>query len=297
MHGRARWPSLLAAGAYLWGTASTSAASAASALTTVAQTAAAPELITRPKLIAAPKVIAKPDPCPAALASSPLEPPAAAAGQGPDPLTAPYSPPVQPPTNDYRHRIATTPWGPPILPSWCVWIEPAAQNPGAEAGRWSLAVEAALASWGELVQLNRVEDPQRAQVLLLRRRPPRREDGSGRLRASNGRSELALVLVRRHQQQLLEPRVIVQVNPEQRQQVVQAAALHELGHAFGLWGHSDQAGDAMAASPANPPVLALSSRDRATWRWLRQLPSQFGQPWDAAPKPVPSKPAPGEPLR
>jgi predicted Zn-dependent protease len=160
-----------------------------------------------------------------------------------------------------------------------------------------LAVEAALASWGELVQLNRVEDPQRAQVLLLRRRPPLRDDGSGRLRASNGRSELALVLVRRHQQQLLEPRVIVQVNPEQRQQVVQAAALHELGHAFGLWGHSDQAGDAMAASPANPPVLALSSRDRATWRWLRQLPSQFGQPWDAAPKPVPSKPAPAEPLR
>ena len=285
MHGRARWPSLLAAGACLWATASTSAASAASALTTVAQTAAAPELIARP------------DPCPAALASSPLEPPAAAAGQGSHPIREPYPPPVQPPANDYRYRIATTPWGPPILPSWCVWIEPAAQNPGAEAGRWSLAVEAALASWGELVQLNRVEDPQRAQVLLLRRRPPLRDDGSGRLRASNGRSELALVLVRRHQQQLLEPRVIVQVNPEQRQQVVQAAALHELGHAFGLWGHSDQAGDAMAASPANPPVLALSSRDRATWRWLRQLPSQFGQPWDAAPKPVPSKPAPAEPLR
>jgi hypothetical protein len=31
------------------------------------------------------------------------------------------------------------------LPSWCVWIEPAAQYPGAEARRWSLAVEAALA--------------------------------------------------------------------------------------------------------------------------------------------------------
>ena len=275
MHGRTRWPSLLAAGAYLWGTASTAAA----------PTAAAPELIARP------------EPCPAALASSPLEPPTAAAGQGPHPVTAPYSPPVQQPANDYRQRIAITPWGPPILPSWCVWMEPAAHNPGAEAGRWSLAVEAALASWGELVQLKRVDDPQRAQVLLLRRRPPRREDGSGRLRASNGRSELALVLVRRRQQQLLEPRVIVQVNPEPRQQVIQAAALHELGHAFGLWGHSDHAGDAMAASPANPPVLTLSGRDRATWRWLRQLPSQFGQPWSAAPKPLPAQPAPGEPGR
>lgn len=235
------------------------------------------------------------DPCPPALAVSPLEPPAELAGRGQRLLAERYAQPAQPPGADYRQRIATSPWGPPILPSWCVWIEPAADSPGAaaEGERWSGAVEAALASWGELVQLQRVDDPQRAQVLLLRRRPPRREEANGRLRASNGRSQLSLVLVRRRQQQLLEPRVIVWLNPGQRQQVIQAAALHELGHAFGLWGHSDQSADAMAASPASPPVLRLTSRDVATWRWLQSLPSKFGQPWFAAPAAGSAVPAAG----
>ena len=229
----------------------------------------------------APGGLAGQDHCPAALAISPLEPPAELVDRGQRLLAERYALPAQPPGADYRQRIAISPWGPPILPSWCVWIEPAAPSPGAaaEGERWSGAVEAALASWGELVRLQRVNDPQRAQVLLLRRRPPRREEGNGRLRASNGRSQLSLVLVRRRQQQLLEPRVTVWVNPGQRQQVIQAAALHELGHAFGLWGHSDQSGDAMAASPAGPPVLRLTDSDRATWRWLQSLPSQFGQPW------------------
>ena len=235
------------------------------------------------------------DPCPPALAISPLEPPADLTGRGQRLLAERYAQPAQPPGADYRQRIAISPWGPPILPSWCVWIEPPADSPGAaaEAERWSGAVEAALASWGELVRLQRVDDPQRAQVLLLRRRPPLREEGNGRLRASNGRSQLSLVLVRRRQQQLLEPRVIVWLNPGQRQQVIQAAALHELGHAFGLWGHSDQSGDAMAASPAGPPVLRLTSRDVATWRWLQSLPGQFGKPWLSVPAAGSAAPAAG----
>lgn len=266
-------------------TASATSVSAATVFAaTVSATAAAYQGVISSAAVA-PGGLTGQDPCPPALAISPFEPPAQLADQGQRLLAERYAQPAQPPGADYRQRIATSPWGPPILPSWCVWIEPAAPSPGAaaEGERWSGAVEAALASWGELVRLQRVDDPQRAQVLLLRRRPPRREEGNGRPRASNGRSQLSLVLVRRRQQQLLEPRVIVWVNPGQRQQVIQAAALHELGHAFGLWGHSDQSGDAMAASPAGPPVLRLTSRDVATWRWLQSLPSQFGQPWFATP--------------
>jgi predicted Zn-dependent protease len=53
---------------------------------------------------------------------------------------------------------------------------------------------------------------------------------------------------------------------------MQATALHELGHAFGLWGHSDDPADAMAAVPGAVPVLELTPRDRATFRWLQQQP-------------------------
>ena len=77
------------------------------------------------------------------------------------------------------------------------------------------------------------------------------------------------------------------ISPGQRQLAIQATALHELGHAFGLWGHSDDPADALAAMPGSQPVVALTARDRATLRWLQAQPSRFGQP---LPAPAPAQP-------
>ena len=66
-------------------------------------------------------------------------------------------------------------------------------------------------------------------------------------------------------------------------------ALHELGHAFGLWGHSDQAGDAMAVHAGARPVLQLSPRDRATLQWLQSQPGLRQELMAVAP--TPSDPA------
>lgn len=170
---------------------------------------------------------------------------------------------------DYRHRLSSTAHGWPRRDRWCVWVEPAhAEGP---AGRWDQAwleaVEAALSSWAELVTIERVSEPDLAQVRILRRRPPLR---SGR--ASHGRAELQLAVVERQGLRQLEPRVVVQISPGQRSIAIQATALHELGHAFGLWGHSEAPGDAMAAVPGPSPVLELSPRDRATFLWLQQQP-------------------------
>jgi predicted Zn-dependent protease len=70
----------------------------------------------------------------------------------------------------------------------------------------------------------------------------------------------------------VEPRLRLLISPGQRREAIQAAALHELGHAFGLWGHSDDPAEAMAVSPGSQPILRMSGRDRATVRWL------YGQP-------------------
>ncbi len=174
-----------------------------------------------------------------------------------------------PPGKDYRHQLSGTAYGWPRLDHWCVWVEPASsEEPAARWDQaWLEAVEAALASWAELVPLQRVSRPEQAQVSILRRRPPLRGG-----RASHGRAELQLVLVQRQGQRLLEPQVVVQISPGQRGSAIQATALHELGHAFGLWGHSEVMGDAMAAVPGPTPVLELSARDRATFLWLQQQP-------------------------
>ena len=181
---------------------------------------------------------------------------------------------------DYRHALSPTPAGWPRRHHWCLWVEPVS-DPGPTGiweRRWHGAVLAALASWQRQLPITLVDNPAQAQVLVQRRRPPIQRN-----RASHGRALLQLVEVRRGGPWQLEPRVEVLISPGQNPRAIQATALHELGHAFGLWGHSNRAGDAMATSPGSQPVLELSPRDRATLRWLQ------GQPGLAEPA-VPPQP-------
>ena len=168
--------------------------------------------------------------------------------------------------------------GPASLPRWCVWVEPATgDSPDRWQKRWLSAVGAALDTWSGHLPVIRVQDPDQAHVRVRRQRPPRRRTASG-WRASNGRSRLQLVQVRRQGVWRFEPKVWVLVSPELRAPVLQATALHELGHAFGLWGHSPDPGDAMAVHQGQDPVLKLSERDLETLQWLRSQNASFGVP-------------------
>lgn len=153
---------------------------------------------------------------------------------------------------------------------WCVWIEPD-PNPDLFSGRWRRGVDDALGRWSHELTLRRVDNPEDAQLRLWRRRPPRLGG-----RASWGRALLALQMVRRGGPERLEPLVEVLLDPGQRLEGLRATALHELGHGFGLWGHSDQPDDVMAASPGPSPPVDLSPRDRLTLRWLLGRPSLVG---------------------
>ena len=221
-----------------------------------------------PPATPAPVVSAAP-PCSAAqqqLPWTPLVP--AASSSGPTPASS--GPPLaSSSTSDYRQQLRPTPAGWPTRPLWCVWIEPAAvAGPAALwEQRWWRAVTSAMASWQQLLPIQLVRDPAEAQVQVQRRRPPIQNR-----RASHGRAVLQLLQVQRAGVWTLEPQVAVLISPGQAEPALQATALHELGHAFGLWGHSDQPGDAMAVSPGAQPVLELSPRDRATLRWLQAQP-------------------------
>lgn len=208
--------------------------------------------------------IQAPQTCPAAQASQPWAAPASASAEA-----AGLAPPSADPSSDYRHQLRPTPAGWPIRSAWCVWVEPV-QTSGPQAiweERWWRAVQGALRTWQQELPIVQVQDPAQAQVLVQRRRPPIQNR-----RASHGRAVLELLEVKRQGLWQLEPRVTVLISPGQAQPAIQATALHELGHAFGLWGHSDQSGDAMAIQPSAQPILSLSERDRRTLQWLQQQP-------------------------
>ena len=176
----------------------------------------------------------------------------------------------------YASSLATTSLGPPVLKHWCVWIQPAAATPANRWDqRWLNAVSSALTTWGALIPLTRVETPQQAQVLIQRERPARRQV-AGVWRASNGRTQLQVVDVQRLGRWRLEPMVKVMISPELRAEALQATALHELGHAFGLWGHSSIPTDALAVSQGKSPVLVPSERDQLTLDWVMQQTTRFG---------------------
>lgn len=179
----------------------------------------------------------------------------------------------------YADALSPTPLGWPRLDRWCVWIEPPSAAADPWQRRWWLAVSAALDSWSALLAVQRVDDPAAAQLRVWRRTPPLGRTAAGRPRASHGRAHLALVAAQRGPAGWrLEPSVEVLIGPGQRAEALQATALHELGHAFGLWGHSPDPADALAAVPGAVPVLQPSARDRATLRWLQAQPSPFGGP-------------------
>lgn len=191
------------------------------------------------------------------------------------PLLRPAAPPIAAGAADYRHRLQTTPMGWPLQSTWCVWVEPPEPTTPIPqtTQRWQVAIAEALKEWQQVLPIALVGEPERAQVIVWRRRPPLGQDGTGRVRASHGRALLSLRSRGDRRAPTVEPRVDVLISPGQRKEAIQATALHELGHAFGIWGHSDQPEDAMAVSPGPHPILQLSERDRATVRWLYQQPT------------------------
>ncbi len=178
----------------------------------------------------------------------------------------------------YGSRLAIGSSGFPVVQRWCVWVQPAeSAEPNRWESRWFGAVDRALDEWSAVLPIIRVNDPERAHVRVERRRPPRRRLADG-WRASNGRSLLQILEVQRQEVWRLEPQVTVMVSPELRSESQQATALHELGHAFGLWAHSLVPSDAMAPVQGASPVLKLSPRDQLTLEWMRLQPTRFGLP-------------------
>jgi predicted Zn-dependent protease len=139
---------------------------------------------------------------------------------------------------------------------------------------WLAAVHEAIRDWQVYLPIVVVDDP--AANITIRRRsvPLRRDPQTGQ----TGRARLAETqfTIFASADQRVVHRMTIDLNPNQADAALLSGARHELGHALGLWGHSDQATDVMYFSQVAQPS-GISCRDVNTLKQVYQSATHLGE--------------------
>jgi predicted Zn-dependent protease len=137
---------------------------------------------------------------------------------------------------------------------------------------WLQATRQAIADWALYLPIVETTDPKLANITIRRSAVPIQRDKDGKLkpiRFAETKFEFY------QQDNRLWHRMTINLSPNQADQSLLAGARHELGHALGIWGHSDRHTDTMYFSQvATPPPL--SQRDINTLQRVYKTPSRLG---------------------
>lgn len=142
-----------------------------------------------------------------------------------------------------------------------------------QAKKWFNSVLQAVQEWNAYLPLVVVEKSAGADITIERSRPPLTLslDNTPQARSAETRYELYISKA----PSVLSHRCTILLSPSQTKNYVQAAARHELGHAFGIWGHSPVSTDALYFSQVRNP-LPISARDINTLKKVYQQPTKLG---------------------
>lgn len=163
---------------------------------------------------------------------------------------------------------------------------------------WSTAVAQAVQEWNRYLPLQRSDQLDSADIVVLRSAPPLQFESSqatsqdrgtgqtvrerptvrlGRARSAETTYKVSVKgsLNGPASTPMLALRCTIRLRPDQAAQYLQAAARHELGHALGIWGHSRSQTDVMYFSQVrNPPPI--SPRDINTLKRIYEQPTRLG---------------------
>ncbi len=150
-----------------------------------------------------------------------------------------------------------------------VYVEPNSQ----QDFNWYQKVVSAVWEWNRYLPLELVEDSNKADIQVIRRRPPLQP---GNLRASSAEARFQVFLNQLDDgTQMLSHRFTIWLSPTQTGKYVTSAARHEFGHALGIWGHSPTETDVMYFAQVREPP-PISARDINTLKRIYQQPTRLG---------------------
>lgn len=158
-----------------------------------------------------------------------------------------------------------------------VYAQPAPASLPLIQEKWPQAVEQAIQAWQAYLPLEVTTDPNQADISISAVDPTQRSQG--RIRSAETRFKLYV-----NDQQQLSHRCTIQVRANQTETYIAAAIRHELGHALGIWGHSQLKTDALYFSQVRTPA-PISARDMNTLKRVYQQPTRLGWPVQSSDSP------------
>lgn len=208
---------------------------------------------------------------------------------------------------DYFDQIETLPVGYLVWSRFpvTVYVQPSAPTELASpftaqrSQAWMKAVTQAVQEWDRYLPLALVTQADEADIVVLRSPPPLQfevsspskqagvsgqPERSARPTLQLGRVRSAVTSYKVYVKGALKDatskptlahRCTIQLRSDQAPEYLQAAARHELGHALGLWGHSQAQTDVMYFSQVRQPP-PLSPRDLNTLKRVYEQPTRLG---------------------
>lgn len=146
--------------------------------------------------------------------------------------------------------------------------------------QWQEAVQLAIADWSEFLPLQTIDNQENADIVILREAPPverRVNPETGEIEFSFARNAETRYRFYLDEQQKVSHQMTIYLSPHQRFEATQNTANHELGHALGIWGHSNNLQDVLyPRQTANHH--GITPADINTLKKIYQQPTQLGWP-------------------
>jgi predicted Zn-dependent protease len=174
-------------------------------------------------------------------------------------------------SGDYFSQVATTPEGYLVWSKFPIRVYLELPKPVMDQG-WVNSILPVVQEWSAYLPLTVVEQPEVADIVIVRKAPPLQISPDGKIsRARSAQTSYESYT----SNNVLYHRFTILLSPSQTDQYLQAAARHELGHALGIWGHSQLQTDALYFSQVrNPPPI--SARDVNTLKRVYEQPTSLG---------------------